>query len=117
MRLKYGSKRTVRAQGCSPSRDWRDEVKILNLMRRCLNWVATKRLPGVPCAVVIALAVGPPMQAQIADPTNPAVGKVAGNGGPYVLRQDVQEVLFYCTVLDRKGSLVTGLDPSAFRVS
>lgn len=34
----------------------------------------------------------------------------------FVLRQDVQEVLLYCTVLDRKGALVTDLDRTAFKI-
>lgn len=35
----------------------------------------------------------------------------------FVLRQNVKEVLLYCTVLDRKGTLVTDLDQSAFTVT
>ena len=35
----------------------------------------------------------------------------------YVLHENVQEVLLYCTVLDRKGDLVTDLGRSAFKAS
>lgn len=37
--------------------------------------------------------------------------------GAYVLRSSVKEVLLYCAVFDSKGSLVTDLQQSAFRVS
>ena len=37
-------------------------------------------------------------------------------GHPYVLHQDVREVLLYCTVLNRKGDPVMGLGQSAFKV-
>ena len=39
------------------------------------------------------------------------------SAGPvYTLHQNAQEVLLYCTVLDRKGNLVTDLDRPAFSV-
>lgn len=39
----------------------------------------------------------------------------SGSGG-YVLRENVNEVVLDCTVIDRKGNLATGLKPRDFRV-
>lgn len=47
-----------------------------------------------------------PVQGSGATPANPV----------FTLHQNVQEVLLYCTVLDRKSNLVTDLDRSAFQV-
>jgi Ca-activated chloride channel homolog len=41
---------------------------------------------------------------------------MASNQPTYVLHENVQEVLLYCTVIDHKGDLITDLDRSAFNV-
>lgn len=65
---------------------------------------------------VTALFLVGPALGQI-QPT-PAQGKGQnGSSGAFVLKQNVREVLLYCTVFDGRGTLVTDLDRSAFRIS
>jgi Ca-activated chloride channel family protein len=49
----------------------------------------------------------------------PATAQTEGRSahGTYTLRQDVNEVVLNCTVLDDKGHLVNGLDKSNFKVT
>ncbi|WP_263385922.1 VWA domain-containing protein [Granulicella arctica] len=43
--------------------------------------------------------------------------EAAGSSPTYLLHQNVEEVLLYCTVLDHQGNLVTDLERSAFKVA
>jgi Ca-activated chloride channel family protein len=66
----------------------------------------------LPVSFILPLAVG---QTPV-----PAQGSNNQRGDAdqptFVLHENVQEVLLYCTVLDHKGNLVTDLDRAAFKV-
>jgi Ca-activated chloride channel family protein len=53
---------------------------------------------------------------QVASPPHNAPGQDRAGQPTYVLHQNVQEVLLYCTVLDHRGNLITDLDRPAFKV-
>ena len=79
-------------------------------------FVSRELLPRIVRWGTLALTLGSSALAQA-----PGDGGTAGAPNhprkPYVLHTGVQEVLLYCTVLDRKGHLATGLGQSAFKVS
>jgi Ca-activated chloride channel family protein len=62
-----------------------------------------------------AILISPLAYAQQISPTQAPVRSPSGDV-PYVIHQNVLEVLLYCTVLDSHGNLVTDLDRSAFKV-
>ena len=76
--------------------------------------VASKALPTAVMMLLGNLAMF--VSAQTAAPATGAEQQASGGGPAFVLHENVQEVLLYCTVLDRKGNLVTDLDRQAFKV-
>lgn len=67
----------------------------------------------VRSSLILALVVGSTLTYGQA---NSALQQPTPDRSPYVLHENVQEVLLYCTVIDRKGNIVTDLDRSAFTV-
>jgi Ca-activated chloride channel family protein len=66
--------------------------------------------------VLLPSFIQPPGAAQTATPPQKPNPHNNAEQPTFVLHENVQEVLLYCTVLDRKGHLVTDLDRAAFKV-
>ena len=83
--------------------------------KQCFRW-RNFRKPS-PCKKQVGrvLALTFWLSLAYAQTVNPAQ-QTASNQPTYVLHENVQEVLLYCTVVDRKGKLVTDLDRPAFKV-
>jgi Ca-activated chloride channel family protein len=66
--------------------------------------------------ILLTSIVLPSGAAQTATPSQNPNRQGNAEKPTFVLHENVQEVLLYCTVLDRKGNLVTDLDRAAFKV-
>ena len=100
-------------EGSTPGAKGSEKRRSVNLLfeagLRCLSRLR------ISASGILLLSIAPALGfAQTPVPAQSS-GQGTSAGSVFTLHQNVQEVLLYCTVLDRKGNLVTDLDRSAFK--